>query len=66
MAELSRIAHKITFTLFLAQSLASAGFIASATVNSMGWPLPRAVSVAGWFSMPPVTLSLRLSLALCH
>jgi MFS family permease len=35
MTELSRIARKITFVLFLAQSLASAGFIASATVNSI-------------------------------
>ncbi len=35
MAELSRIARKITFILFLAQSLASAGFIASATLNSI-------------------------------
>jgi len=35
MAELSRIARKITFILFLAPSLASAGFIASATLNSI-------------------------------
>lgn len=35
MTELSRIARKITFVLFLTQSLASAGFIASATVNSI-------------------------------
>jgi MFS family permease len=35
MAELSRTARKITFILFLAQSLASAGFIASATLNSI-------------------------------
>ncbi|MBN1453210.1 MAG: MFS transporter [Anaerolineales bacterium] len=35
MTELSRIARKITFILFLAQSLASAGFIASATLNSI-------------------------------
>ena len=35
MTELSRTARKITFVLFLAQSLASAGFIASATVNSI-------------------------------
>jgi MFS family permease len=35
MTELSRTARKITFILFIAQSLASAGFIASATVNSI-------------------------------
>lgn len=35
MTELSRTARKITFVLFIAQSLASAGFIASATVNSI-------------------------------
>jgi hypothetical protein len=35
MTELSRTARKITFVLFLAQSLASAGFIAAATVNSI-------------------------------
>ncbi len=35
MAELSRTARKITLILFLAQSLASAGFIAAATVNSI-------------------------------
>lgn len=35
MTELSRTARKITFVLFLAQSLASAGFIAVATVNSI-------------------------------
>jgi MFS family permease len=35
MTELSRTARRITFILFLAQSLASAGFIASATLNSI-------------------------------
>jgi MFS family permease len=35
MTELSRTARKITLVLFIAQSLASAGFIASATVNSI-------------------------------
>ncbi len=33
---LSRIARKITSTLFVAQSLGSAGFIAAATINSIG------------------------------
>jgi MFS family permease len=35
MTELSRTARKITLVLFFAQSLASAGFIAAATVNSI-------------------------------
>jgi MFS family permease len=35
VAELSKFARKITFTLFLTQSLFSAGFIAAATVNSI-------------------------------
>jgi MFS family permease len=35
MTNLSRTANKITFVLFLAQSLSSAGFITSATVNSI-------------------------------
>ena len=33
MENLNRIARKITFVLFAAQSLASAGFIAAATIN---------------------------------
>ena len=56
MTELSRTARKITFTLFLAQSLFSAGLIATATVNSIlgaklgGKPLagvPSAVYLLG-------------------
>ncbi len=35
MPDLSRFARKITFVLFLAQSLASAGFIAAATLTSI-------------------------------
>lgn len=35
MTDLSKIARKITFVLFLSQSLTSAGFIATATVNSI-------------------------------
>ncbi|MCX6078369.1 MAG: MFS transporter [Chloroflexi bacterium] len=35
MQDYSRIARKITFILFIAQSLASAGFIASATISSI-------------------------------
>jgi MFS family permease len=35
MSDFSRIARRTTFILFLAQSLASAGFIAAATLNSI-------------------------------
>lgn len=35
MTDFSRIARRTTFVLFLAQSLASAGFIAAATLNSI-------------------------------
>ena len=35
MQDYSRVARKITLILFLAQSLASAGFIAAATLNSI-------------------------------
>lgn len=35
MTDLSRLARKITWVLFATQSLASAGFIASATINSI-------------------------------
>jgi len=56
MVELSKIARKITFTLFLTQSLFSAGYIAAATVNSMvgadlggrSWAgLPASVTLLG-------------------
>ena len=49
MTELSTKARKITFTLFLAQSLFSAGFIASATVSSI-----LAASLGGnrWAGLP--------------
>ena len=35
MTDFSRIARRTTFVLFLAQCLASAGFIAAATLNSI-------------------------------
>lgn len=35
MTDLSRLARKITWILFANQSLASAGFIAAATINSI-------------------------------
>ena len=48
MIELSRIARKITWVLFANQSLASAGFIASATINSIiGAKLGGSASYAG-------------------
>ncbi len=49
MTELSTKARKITLTLFLAQSLFSAGFIAAATVNSI-----LAANLAGnlWAGLP--------------
>lgn len=49
MTELSRTARKITFVLFLAQSLASAGFIATATVNSI---LGAKLGGAPWAGVP--------------
>ena len=57
MTDFTRIARKITFILFIAQSLASAGFIAVATLNSIigaqlggssGWAgVPSAVYLIG-------------------
>ncbi len=48
MTELSRIARRITWVLFANQSLASAGFIASATINSIiGAKLGGSASYAG-------------------
>lgn len=48
MIELSRLARKITWILFTNQSLASAGFIASATINSiLGAKLGGGASFAG-------------------
>lgn len=48
MTDLSRLARKITWVLFANQSLASAGFIASATINSIiGAKLGGSASLAG-------------------
>ena len=48
MEDLSKLARKITWILFANQSLASAGFIASATINSiLGARLGRSASFAG-------------------
>ena len=48
MADFSRIARKITWVLFANQSLASAGFIASATINSIiGTQLGGSAAFAG-------------------
>ena len=48
MTDLSRLARKITWVLFATQSLSSAGFIASATINSIiGAKLGGSASFAG-------------------
>jgi MFS family permease len=48
MTDLSRVARKITWILFANQSLASAGFIASATINSIiGAKLGGSAAFAG-------------------
>jgi MFS family permease len=49
MTNLSRVARRITFTLFLAQSLFSAGYIAAATINSI---LGAELSGAQWAGLP--------------
>jgi MFS family permease len=55
MAELSKTARRITFTLFLAQSLYSAGFIAAATVNSI---LGAELGGKPWAGVPAAVLLL--------
>ena len=48
MTDLSRLARRITWVLFANQSLASAGFIAAATINSiLGAKLGGSASYAG-------------------
>src|SRR5574339_732636 len=48
MTDLSKLARKITWILFANQSLASAGFIAAATINSIiGAKLGGSASFAG-------------------
>src|SRR5512143_3684994 len=48
MTDFQRTARKITWVLFITQSLASAGFIAAATINSiLGAKLGGSASYAG-------------------
>jgi MFS family permease len=60
MTELSRAARKITLTLFLAQSLYSAGFIASATINSI---LGAELGGNPWAGVPSAVLLLGSALS---
>jgi len=60
MNELSRIARKTTFTLFLAQSLFSAGFIAMATVSSI---LGAKLGGKPWAGVPSAVLLTGSALA---
>ena len=60
MTELSQTARKITFILFLAQSLASAGFIASATVSSI---LGAELGGKPWAGVPSAVFLLGGALA---
>jgi MFS family permease len=60
MTELSRAARKITFVLFLAQSLASAGFIATATVNSI---LGAKLGGTAWAGVPSAVFLVGAALA---
>ncbi len=60
MTELSRTARKITLVLFLAQSLASAGFIATATVNSI---LGAKLGGAPWAGVPSAVFLVGSALA---
>lgn len=60
MTDLSRTARKITFTLFLAQSLFSAGFIAGATVSSI---LGARLGGNPWAGVPAAVLLLGSALA---
>ena len=60
MTELSRIARKTTFTLFLAQSLFSAGSIALATVNSI---LGARLGGDSWAGAPSAVFLLGSALA---
>src|SRR5688500_12222729 len=61
MQEYQRLARKITRTLFVAQSLGSAGFIAASTVNAL-----VAVSLSGriaWSGVPSAVYQLGAALA---
>jgi len=61
MTDFSKLARKITWVLFANQSLASAGFIAAATLNSIvGAALGKH---AGWAGVPTATYQLAGALA---
>ena len=60
MAELSKISNKITFVLFLTQSLCSAGFIALSTVNSI---LGAELGGRPWAGVPAAVLLLGSALS---
>ena len=60
MTELSRKARRITLTLFIGQSLFSAGYIAAATINSI---LGAELSGAQWAGMPTAVALVGSALA---
>lgn len=60
MTDFSRPARRITLTLFIAQSLFSAGFIAAATINSI---LGAELSGAQWAGLPSAVLLVGSALA---
>jgi len=60
MTEISLQARRITFTLFIAQSLFSAGFIAASTINSI---LGAELSGARWAGVPAAVLMAGAALA---
>jgi len=60
MAEFSRPARRITFTLFLAQSLFSAGFIAASTINTI---LGADLNGNRWAGVPTAVLMAGTALA---
>jgi MFS family permease len=61
MPTLESLARKITFILFLEQSLASAGFIAAATLNSI--VSEKLAQHAGWAGVPTAVYLLGAALA---
>ena len=60
MTDLAKTARKITFTLFLAQSLYSAGYLAGAPVNAI---LGAKLGGARWAGLPPAILLVGSALA---
>lgn len=60
MTELAKSARKITFTLFLAQSLYSAGYLAGAPINAI---LGAKLGGARWAGLPPAILLVGSALA---